>query len=148
MAKPNGILEMDPAHYREIDGVVFDLDSYEKHCQPQQGQTASPEAAPESPAPSPVFAVAPYPDGWYPIHDNQPPVPIMGGALPPVEVITDGEDCTQMIQTFRLTGSSGSGSYLTSYMTSYRTSYLSSGSGSYMFGSGIYLVGGYGLELI
>ena len=27
MAKSNGILAMNPEQYREIDGVVFDLDS-------------------------------------------------------------------------------------------------------------------------
>ena len=34
MAKSNGILAMNPEQYREIDGVVFDLDSYAKHCRP------------------------------------------------------------------------------------------------------------------
>ena len=47
------------------------------------------------------------------------------------------------------TGSgSGSGSYATSYTTSYRTSWRTSGSGSYVFGSCTWLVGGYGLELV
>ncbi len=147
MAKPNGILEMNPEHYREIDGVVFDLDSYEKHCSPPQEQTTAPEAEAEAPAPAPVFAVSPYHEGWYPSKDEQPPVPIMGGALPSVEIVTDEQGCTCATQTIWLSGS-GSGSYLTSYLTSYRTSYLSSGSGSYVFGSGIYLAGGYGLELI
>ena len=42
---------------------------------------------------------------------------------------------------------SGSGSYTTSYTTSFRSSGSGSG-GSYVFGSCVYTVGGYGLELI
>ena len=34
MSKPNGILAMNPEKYREIDGVVFDPDSYARHCKP------------------------------------------------------------------------------------------------------------------
>lgn len=30
-----------------------------------------------SAAPAPVFAVDPYPDGWYPAEDGRPPVPVM-----------------------------------------------------------------------
>lgn len=200
MSKPNGILAMDPENYREIDGVVFDLDSYEKHCAPAE---PAPEPEPEVPAkpipipegilamdpahyhaidgvamdedsfarhkqppvaaepepeevvvdeptPTGVFAVDPYPDGWYPAEDGQPPIPIMGGALPPVEILENGVHVVTVTRTvFLHTGSgSGSGSYVTSYTTSYRTSYLSSGSGSYVFGSCTYLVGGYGLELV
>ena len=198
MPKPSGILEMDPEQYREIDGVVFDLDSFARHCQPAEPEPAEeppvPQAsipAPEGilamnpeqyraldgvamdadsyerhaqpPAPAPqeappqeeqvpagVFAVDPFPDGWYPAEDGQPPVPIMGGALPPVEIMQDGTHVVTVIRTMFLhTGSgSGSGSYVTSYTTSYRTSYVTSGSGSYVFGSCTYLVGGYGLELV
>ncbi len=36
MSKPNGILAMNPEKYREIDGVVFDLDSYARHCKPPE----------------------------------------------------------------------------------------------------------------
>ena len=151
MAKPNGILAMDPKHYREIDGVVFDLESYAKHCQPapEAPQEASAEdTAAQSTAPAPVFAQDPFPAGWYPAEENRPAVPVMGGALPPVEVVT--EDGRTVVQTVWLPcgSGSGSGSYITSYTTSYRTSLLSSGSGSYVFGSCTYLVGGYGLELI
>ena len=47
---PNNILAMDPEHFREIDGVVFDLDSYARHCaQPPAPET--PSAPPETPAP-------------------------------------------------------------------------------------------------
>lgn len=147
MAKPNGILEMDPEHYREIDGVVFDLDSYKKHCNPLLAQPAAPNEEAEVAAPAPVFAVPPHHEGWYPVTDEQPPAPIMGGALPPAEIVIHDQGCTHAMQTICLPGS-GSGSYLTSYLTSYWTSYLSSGSGSYVFGSGVYLAGGYGLELI
>lgn len=200
MSETNGILAMDPEHYREIDGVVFDLDSYEKHCAPAEpALEAEPEppAAPipapkgilamdpehyraidgvamdedsyarhsqppaeEAPAPQPeevvvddtastgVFAVDPYPNGWYPAEDGKPPVPIMGGALSPVEILDNGVHVVTVTRTVFVRTGSGSGSYVTSYTTSYRTSYLSSGSGSYVFGSCTYLVGGYGLELV
>lgn len=201
MSKSNGILAMDPSKYREIDGVVFDLDSYAKHCAPpEQDPPAPEEPTPAAPIPAPegilamdpehyraldgvamdedsferhsqppanekpaeqtvvieeatptgVFAVDPFPNGWYPAEDCRPPVPIMGGALPPVEILENGTHVVTVIRAvFLHTGSGlGSGSYVTSYTTSYRTSYLSSGSGSYVFGSCTYLIGGYGLELI
>ena len=142
---------MDPENYREIDGVAMDADSYERHSQPPAGEESPPPAQEEAaPQPMGVFAVDPYPDGWYPAEEGQAPVPIMGGALPPVEIMQDGTHVVTVIRTvFLRTGSgSGSGSYVTSYTTSYRTSYVSSGSGSYVFGSCTYLVGGYGLELV
>nr|WP_297173898.1 hypothetical protein [uncultured Agathobaculum sp.] len=191
MTKPTGILAMDPEHYREIDGVVFDLDSFAKHCQPAQtappseqkrpvpesikgvpphradngdaaGQTSSTHpsqpAAETQPIPTKaqppeivgVFPADPYPDGWYPAENDQPPVPIMGGALPPVGITEDGVHTVTAVRTVLLrTGSgSGSGSYATSYTTSYRMSYRTSGSGSYVFGSCTYAARGYGLELI
>ena len=54
-----------------------------------------------------------------------------------------------VIQTvyFAAGSGSGSGSYTTSYTTSFRSSGSGSG-GSYVFGSYVYTVGGYGLELI
>ena len=84
------------------------------------------------------------------LEDGKPPVPIMGGALPPVEILEDGTHVVTVVRTVLLhTGSgSGSGSYATSYTTSYRTSWRTSGSGSYVFGSCTWLVGGYGLELV
>ena len=146
---PEGILAMDPENYRALDGVAMDADSYERHTQPP---APAPQEAPpqEEQVPAGVFAVDPFPVGWYPAEDGQPPVPIMGGALPPVEIMQDGTHVVTVIRTvFLRTGSgSGSGSYVTSYTTSYRTSYVSSGSGSYVFGSCTYLVGGYGLELV
>ena len=92
MSKPNGILAMNPEKYREIDGVVFDEASYARHCQPKTEAAPSPETEPEasepaqSAAPAPVFAVDPYPEGWYPADDERPPVPIMGGAVPSTAV--------------------------------------------------------------
>ena len=79
MSKPNGILAMNPEKYREIDGVVFDLDSYARHCKPpeQEKKCEDTPKADENPAetpsvaPAPVFAVDPYPDGWYPAEDGR-----------------------------------------------------------------------------
>lgn len=150
IAAPVGILAMDPEHYRALDGVAMDEDSFERHNQPPADESRTDETVIEQAAPTGVFAVDPFPNGWYPAEDGKPPVPIMGGALPPVEILENGTHVVTVIRTvFLHTGSgSGSGSYVTSYTTSYRTSYLSSGSGSYVFGSCTYLVGGYGLELI
>lgn len=161
MSKPNGILAMNPEKYREIDGVVFDLDSYARHCKPpeQEKKCEDTPKADENPAeapsaaPAPVFAVDPYPDGWYPAEDGRPPVPVMGGALPPCEsesdVIREENGVKTVVQTvYYAPGSgSGSGSYTTSYTASFRSSGSGSG-GSYVFGSCVYTVGGYGLELI
>lgn len=153
MSKPNGILAMNPEKYREIDGVVFDLDSYARHCKPAPEEPPSQTDEAPSAAPAPVFAVDPYPDGWYPAEDGRPPVPVMGGALPPCEsendVIREENGVKTVVQTvYYAPGSgSGSGSYTTSYTTSFRSSGSGSG-GSYVFGSCVYTVGGYGLELI
>ena len=116
------------------------------------GKTAGRDEAPSA-APAPVFAVDPYPDGWYPAEDGRPPVPVMGGALPPCEsesdVIREETGVKTVVQTvYYAPGSgSGSGSYTTSYTTSFRSSGSGSG-GSCVFGSCVYTVGGYGLELI
>lgn len=153
MSKPNGILAMNPERYREIDGVVFDLDSYARHCKPASEEPPSQTDEAPSAAPAPVFAVDPYPDGWYPAEDGRPPVPVMGGALPPCEsksdVIREENGVKTVVQTvYYAPGSgSGSGSYTTSYTTSFRSSGSGSG-GSCVFGSCVYTVGGYGLELI
>lgn len=161
MSKPNGILAMNPEKYREIDGVVFDPDSYARHCKPpeQEKKCEDTPKADENPAetpsaaPAPVFAVDPYPDGWYPAEDGRPPVPVMGGALPPCEsesdVIREENGVKTVVQTvyFAAGSGSGSGSYTTSYTTSFRSSGSGSG-GSSVFGSCVYTVGGYGLELI
>lgn len=153
MSKPNGILAMNPERYREIDGVVFDLDSYARHCKPASEEPPSQTDEAPSAAPAPVFAVDPYPDGWYPAEDGRPPVPVMGGALPPCEsesdVIREETGVKTVVQTvYYAPGSgSGSGSYTTSYTTSFRSSGSGSG-GSCVFGSCVYTVGDYGLELI
>ncbi len=161
-SKPYGILAMNPDKYREIDGVVFDLASYARHCQPLEEQqqpsqvevqTTRDGTEPQKDAPTGVFAVEPFQEGWYPAEDNRPPVPIMGGALPPNDSLEErhfnGNTITVTRTVFVPAGSgSGSGSYMTSYTTSYTTSYRSSGSGSYVFGSCTFWVGGYGLELV
>ena len=140
---------------------MFDLDSYARHCKPpeQEKKCEDTPKADENPAeapsaaPAPVFAVDPYPDGWYPAEDGRPPVPVMGGALPPCEsesdVIREENGVKTVVQTvyFAAGSGSGSGSYTTSYTTSFRSSGSGSG-GSYVFGSCVYTVGGYGLELI
>ena len=59
MSKPNGILAMNPERYREIDGVVFDLDSYARHCKPASEERPSQTDEAPSAAPAPVFAVDP-----------------------------------------------------------------------------------------
>ncbi len=161
-SKPYGILAMNPDKYREIDGVVFDLASYARHCQPLEEQqqlsqvevqTTGDGTEPQNDAPTGVFAVEPFQEGWYPAEDGRPPVPIMGGALSPGDSLEEqqfnGNTITVTRTVFVPAGSgSGSGSYMTSYITSYTTSYRSSGSGSYVFGSCTFWVGGYGLELV
>ncbi len=62
---------MNPEQYREIDGVVFDLDSYAKHCRPVE-QT-----------PEPIFPAAPYPAGWYPVEEDKPLFPSWEARCPP-----------------------------------------------------------------
>lgn len=152
MALPNGILAMNPDKYREMDGVVFDLNSYARHCQPSEPEVPADEPAVQAAAaPAPVFAVDPYHAGWYEAEEGQAPVPIMGGCLPPDETCAVSEGVVTVTRTVFTGPGSGSGSgssYTTSYTTSYRVSYLGSGSGSYVFGSCVYLAGGYGLELI
>ena len=145
MSKPNGILAMNPEKYREIDGVVFDLDSYARHCKPpdQEKKCEDTPKADENPAetpsvaPAPVFAVDPYPDGSLPPREAED------------DVIREENGTRTVIQTvyFAAGSGSGSGSYTTSYTTSFRSSGSGSG-GSYVFGSCVYTVGGYGLELI
>lgn len=138
---PTGILAMDPKGFREIDGVVLDLESYEKHRNPPAEPVLPPRDEPPSPAPpvsteappaAGVFAADPVHTGWYEAEtETEVRYPVMGGAVRP--------------------GGSGSGSYPGSWLTSYLRSSGSwrwgSGSGSFS-GSGICCVGGYGLELI
>lgn len=161
--KKNRIVELDPEHLREVDGVVFDLDSFARHCAPHPGpaspapQTATPVPPDDTGAPAPVFLCDPVHIGWYPIQIEGPSYPIMAGAVQP------GAAQQAVLWTI---GGSGSSSYLSSFLTSFSTSFLTSwrtswywGSGSYwyrssgMFGSfassgSALLAGGYGLELI
>jgi len=156
---PYGILAMNPDKFREMDGVVFDLASYARHCKPLAADTDAKAEPPNaekdhnSPqnntAPAPVFEVEPFHDGWYPAEDGRPPVPVMGGALPPDETLSEEKHCGNTVTVTRTVFvPAGSGSGSGSFVTSYITSYLSSGSGSYRFGSCSFWVGGYGLELI
>ena len=147
-----GILELDRTRLREVDGVVFDEDSYQRYVQhqapmppaapaardtapqdrpaqpaaPAPAQDARPEPAPVA-APTPVFAVDPVHVGWY-TTENQVVYPIMAGAIRAGEFVVPA-------------AGSGSGSYSTSYLTSLSTSYTisftTSLSGSYWYtGSG------------
>lgn len=152
---PAGILALNPEGFREIDGVVLDLESYEKHRTPPAQPVLAPRAEasvppsgtentaaqPPSHQPAPnaaetpeqgVFPTDPVHIGWYePAAETEVRYPVMGGAV--------------------YAGGSGSGSYLGSWLTSYLRSSGSwrwgSGSGSF-YGSGVCCVGGYGLELI
>ena len=152
--KKNRILQLDPSHFRELDGVVFDLESFARHCAPHSTQAAPPPCAqppiaatqpvcemqppnPESPKQQAVFAYEPMHIGWYPITVKSAPYPIMANA-------------NMVFGT-----SSSSSSYLTSFFTSWQTSwgsYLSSGSfySSFygLFSGAQSGIGGYGLELI
>lgn len=153
MSKPNGILAMNPEKYREIDGVVFDLDSYARHCKPAPEERPSQTDEAPSAAPAPVFAVDPYPGRA----GTRPRTAVRGAGhgrrAAPCEsesdVIREENGVKTVVQTvYYAPGSgSGSGSYTTSYTTSFRSSGSGSG-GSYVFGSCVYTVGGYGLELI
>lgn len=155
----NKILEMDKENLREIDGVVLDLDSYTRHTAAASAPP-SPAFDPVLPAPSAsaqsenahpaaVFASPPVHVGWYETaQPEEPSYPMMAGAVMQTGV-------TAAIPLMLHTGS-GSGSYLSSYVTSWMTSYRY-GSGSWltsglyqsgMPGSGAYMPGGFGLELI
>lgn len=172
----NGILAMSTDELYEVDGVVFDADSYARylqHCKPDPAPEEAPADQPEpppaepQPAPSMTFYTDPQHVGWYPADDERTRVPMMSGALPPaveaeppapayflapIQTVEEiripiGQRATR---TLVYGGGSGSGSYVTSFITSFLTSYrFGSGSGSFFSsGSCIFAVGGYGLELI
>lgn len=158
--KKNRILQLDPVHFRELDGVVFDLESFARHCAPHQTETPQeklldtpqnvsapqpvytlkPQTTHEPPRQQAVFLYEPVHVGWYPVEVEGAQYPIMANA--------------NLI--FGTSSGSGSSSYLTSFLTSWQTSwgsYLTSGSfySSYLssFSSGAFsCAGGYGLELI
>lgn len=145
--KKNRILQLDPVHFRELDGVVFDLDSFARHCAPHPKKTTEPLAVPqtvsepkpvsETPKQQAVFAYEPVHIGWYPVEIKGAQYPIMAN--------------TNLI--FGTSSGSGSSSYLTSFLTSWQTiwgSYLTSGSfySSYSSSGVLSCAGGYGLELI
>ena len=166
MSKPNGILAMNPEKYREIDGVVFDLDSYARHCKPPE-QEKTCEDTPKSddnPAetcrplrllpfsrPTPTWTAGIRPRTVVrPCHH--------GRRCPPREteddVIREENGTRTVIQTvYFAAGSVPAPARTTSYTTASATVSGSFGSGSgfsgsYAFGSCVYTAGGYGLELI
>lgn len=165
--RKNKILEMNADELHEVDGVVFDSDSYARylqHCKTEEMVSVSETEPDESPAPT--FYTDPQHVGWYPEEPGQPPVPIMAGAafpaaaalpapapqyfIAPVQTVEVIRMPVEQFRTLVYGGGSGSGSYLTSFTTSFLTSYrFGSGSGSFFSsGSCIFAVGGYGLELI
>ncbi len=169
--RKNRILEMSADELYEVDGVVFDADSYARylqHC--EAAEEAAPkenseETTADGGAAGPTFYTDPKHIGWYPEEEGKPSVPIMAGAVPPAmpENIPASEYFIAPVRTVEVIrtpvgqtrtlvygGGSGSGSYMTSFTTSYLTSYrFGSGSGSFFSsGSCIFAVGGYGLELI
>ncbi len=169
----NGILAMSTDKLYEVDGVVFDEDSYARylqHCEPAPAPTEAAADEPEAPqetAPSFTFYTEPQHVGWYPDEAERSRVPMMSGALPPeigqeppapayflapVRLIEEIRTPVGQCETRTLVygGGSGSGSYMTSFTTSFVTSYrYGSGSGSFFSsGSCIFAADGYGLELI
>ncbi len=149
--KRNRILELDPEHFREVDGVVFDLDSFARHCAPhpaphkptQTTQTAEPQAPAVQPSdspsetgtiPAPVFLCDPVHIGWYPIQIEGPSYPVMAAAMHPQQ----GQQMNTV--TYYAGGGSGSfaSSYVSSYMTSFMTSFTTSWMTSWYWGSGSY----------
>ncbi|MDY3618956.1 hypothetical protein [Agathobaculum sp.] len=142
----NGIVSMDPDNLREVDGVVFDLTSYARHCEPIHEPVQALETA--STAPTPIFPADPVHLGWYDAEEEKSRVPIMGGCLPPSHEILESTAQESVVLRRFVPIGAGSGSYQTSYTTSHLTSWSGSGYGSINWGSGVFLVGGYGLELI
>lgn len=156
MTKENPIIAMQPDKLRENGGIVFDLDSFARHCAtappaaPVADMPAPPDAPPTQDAPQGVFPVQPVHAGWYPAEKSAAPIPRMAGCLAPTGAQATLQNGIAI--TYFACGS-GSGSYRTSYQTSWATSgsgsfWYGSGSGSFVFGSDIYFIGGYGLELI
>lgn len=156
--KRNRILELDPEHFREVDGVVFDLDSFARHCAPHPAPHTPTQTVPAAPAapqtakdvpptaetaadpmtpdgmPAPVFFCDPVHIGWYPIAIEGPSYPVMAGAMQPQQ----GQQMNAV--TYYIGGGSGSfaSSYLSSYMTSFMTSFATSWMTSWYWGSGSY----------
>lgn len=64
MIKESGIAAMNPEKYREIDGVVFDLESFQRHCNLTK-EIAEPAFAP------------PIHNGWYQTNNQTAPIPCM-----------------------------------------------------------------------
>ncbi|NCB29649.1 MAG: hypothetical protein EOM63_07800, partial [Clostridia bacterium] len=92
----SGILALDPVHYREIDGVVFDLDSYERHC------ARVDKPAPAAASAHGVFLADPQHNGWYPPEENGNRYPVMAG---PVAAPATGEPVSCQTLVTCMTGS-------------------------------------------
>jgi len=71
----------------EVDGVVFDADSYARylqHCEAAEEaapEENSEEATADGGGAGPTFYTDPKHIGWYPEEEDKPPVPIMAGAV-------------------------------------------------------------------
>lgn len=139
--RENGILNLDREHLREIDGVVFDLDSYERHCSAAPSNQdpspavdhPAPAAAPapsmdhDAPAtPTGVFFCEPVHAGWYePASAQEVRYPIMAGAIAP--------NPERPICLVQYSGSFGSwSSFSSSFHLRYTTSFMT----SWLMGSG------------
>lgn len=162
----NKILDMGTDKLYEIDGVVFDADSYARylqHCNAPPVQAAPPaeqETSPDVPQdtrqdapPSMTFYTEPQHVGWYPADDERTRVPMMSGAiapavqseppapayfLAPVRTVEEIRIPMGRQELRRLVygGGSGSGSYITSFTTSFLTSYRFGSGSGSFFSSG------------
>lgn len=160
------ILAMGTDELYEVDGVVFDADSYARylqHCEPApapevplkaEEELAAPQEEPEAAAaPSMTFYTEPQHVGWYPSDTERTRVPMMSGALPPavnteppapeyffapVCIVEEIRIPVGQQVTRRIVygGGSGSGSYVTSFTTSFLTSYRFGSGSGSFFSSG------------
>lgn len=159
--RKNRIVEMDPAHLREIDGVVFDLDSFARHCAPHPTNRPAPAPIPEPadapsvpPEPQIEAACASVPD---PAQETAPTVPQEARQAAPAPVfqcdpvhvgwyeirtelpaypimagaVAPSGVVTGVESTF-LSVPCGSGSYVSSYLSSYTVSFTTSFATSFL----------------
>ena len=151
--KKNRILQLDPAHFHERDGVVFDLESFARHCAPQAAQTAPPPCTQNPIAASQPVCATQHPHSQFGNTKPAGSICIRTGAH---RLVSDyHEEYPIMANASMVFGSAGSASsYLTSFLTSWQTSWSSYPPGSfYRVFSGSFSgapsgIGGYGLELI
>lgn len=129
----NRIRMLDPDNFYEQDGVVFDADSFARHCTSKPQFVTRDESQHSNGAPAPVFVCPPVHIGWYPISIEQISYPIMAGANGTIDQMTSSSASSYLISSFT-----------TSFLTSWYTSW-----GSFLWwGSTSSTLGGYGLELI